>query len=79
MINEKIVIKKLQEKIININNFFDYLKIQLEKEESKENPNEKFILNTKQMMVRSDIEINIYKNLIKKIKKGEFMKNIWLN
>ncbi|WP_338980902.1 MULTISPECIES: hypothetical protein [unclassified Spiroplasma] len=79
MIDEKFLIKKIQEKIRNNSKFFKFLETELEKEECKKNPDENFIFNTMQMMARAEVTIAVYKDVIKIIKNKEFDNNDLIN
>ncbi|WP_342217627.1 hypothetical protein [Spiroplasma endosymbiont of Amphimallon solstitiale] len=79
MIDKKFMIKKLQEEIKDKKDFFDFLEIKLEKEQDNKNNNENLIMDTMRTLLCLQVEIEVYNDLIKKIKKGKFDNKNLLN
>jgi len=74
MINKELMIKKFKDRIKTAEDYYDFLQNEIEKREKNMKHNEGFIFNAMKMMVYAEAEINILKDIIKNIKKGEFDK-----
>ena len=67
-------IKTLWKKIKDNEEIAIALELALEKQQNKKRPDENFITNTINILICNEAEIHVYKDLIKRIKKGEFFK-----
>lgn len=74
MIDKELMIKKFKDRIKPTEDYYDFLQNEIEKREKNMKHNGGFIFNAMKMMVYADSEINILKDIIKNIKKGEFDK-----
>lgn len=79
MISKEFMIKKLQAQIKENKKISKFLQTELQNKEFEKNHDENFIMDTMHMLVCNEAEIHVYKDLIKKIKKGEFDNNNLLN
>lgn len=74
MIDKELMIKKLKSQIKDNEEIAIALELALEKQQNKKRPDENFITNTINILICNEAEIHVYKDLIKRIKKGEFAK-----
>lgn len=74
MIDKDLMIKKLKLQIKDNEEIAIALELTIEKEKNKKRPDENFITNTINILICNEAEIHVYKDLIKRIKKGEFTK-----
>lgn len=74
MIDKELMIKKLKDQIKDNEEIAIALELALEKQQNKKRPDENFITNTINILICNEAEIHVYKDLIKRIKKGEFVK-----
>ncbi|WJG71334.1 hypothetical protein [Spiroplasma ixodetis] len=66
--------KKLKEEIKDNDEIAIALELALEQQKNIKRPDENFITNTINILICNEAEIHVYKDLIKRIKKGEFAK-----